>query len=46
MFSQNPYINELFDEYADIRCLDWNDFYNMFGFKFDNVDYTKDIKLV
>ena len=32
MFSRNPYINELFDEDADIRCLDWSDFYNTKSF--------------
>lgn len=24
----------------------WEDFYHMFGFKFDNVDYTRDISLI
>ena len=24
----------------------WDDFYHMFGFKFDNVDYSKDVELV
>ncbi|MBU5317631.1 trans-2-enoyl-CoA reductase family protein [Clostridium bornimense] len=33
------------NDFADVDGY-WNDFYNMFGFKFDNVDYTKDIKLV
>lgn len=28
MFGSNNYINELFDENADIMALDWNDFYN------------------
>ena len=32
-------------EFADIDGY-WNDFYNMFGFNFDNVDYSRDIKLV
>lgn len=28
MFNSNKYINYLFDEDADIRALDWSDFYN------------------
>ena len=28
MFEKNEYINELFDDDADIRYLDWEDFYN------------------
>ncbi len=31
-------------ELADIDGY-WEDFYNMFGFKFDNVDYTKDVEV-
>lgn len=29
MFKSNKYINELFDENADIRDLDWDEFYNV-----------------
>jgi enoyl-[acyl-carrier protein] reductase/trans-2-enoyl-CoA reductase (NAD+) len=32
-------------ELADLKGY-WEDFYQMFGFKFDNVDYSEDIKLV
>lgn len=37
--------SENINNFADIDGY-WNDFYNMFGFKFDNVDYSRDIKLV
>ncbi len=33
MFKNNKYINELFDEQADVRVLDWCDFYNFEAFK-------------
>lgn len=32
MFNSNKYINELFDENADVRALDWNEFYNSKAF--------------
>ena len=32
MFNSNNYINELFDENADVRALDWDDFYNAKAF--------------
>ena len=32
MFNNNPYINELFDENADVRALDWDEFYNTKAF--------------
>jgi len=32
MFNQNKYINDLFDENADIRALDWSEFYNAKAF--------------
>ena len=28
MFNSNKYINDLFDENADVRALDWDEFYN------------------
>lgn len=31
-------------EYADIEGY-WEDFYHMFGFKFDSVDYTQDVEI-
>ena len=31
-------------EYADIEGY-WEDFYNMFGFKFDTVDYSQDVEI-
>nr|MBQ8253227.1 trans-2-enoyl-CoA reductase family protein [Lachnospiraceae bacterium] len=31
-------------ELADVEGY-WEDFYHMFGFKFDNVDYTKDVEI-
>jgi enoyl-[acyl-carrier protein] reductase/trans-2-enoyl-CoA reductase (NAD+) len=34
-----------FTSLADLEGY-WNDFYQMFGFRFDNVDYTKDVPLV
>ncbi|CDM68231.1 trans-2-enoyl-CoA reductase [Clostridium bornimense] len=37
--------SENINNFADIDGY-WNDFYNMFGFKFDNVDYSRDINLV
>lgn len=41
----NKVNSENINNFADIDGY-WNDFYNMFGFKFDNVDYSRDIKLV
>lgn len=32
-------------EMADVEGY-WEDFYHMFGFKFDNVDYTKDVEIL
>lgn len=32
MFNQNPYINTLFDKNAEIRALDWDEFYNTDSF--------------
>lgn len=32
MFNSNKYINELFDENADIRALDWDEFHNAKAF--------------
>ena len=32
MFNSNKYINELFDENADVRALDWDEFYNAKAF--------------
>lgn len=32
-------------ELADVEGY-WEDFYHMFGFKFDNVDYTKDVEIL
>ena len=32
MFNSNEYVNELFDENADIRALDWDEFYNAKAF--------------
>lgn len=32
MFNSNEYINELFDENADVRALDWDEFYNAKAF--------------
>ena len=32
MFNSNNYINELFDENADVRAIDWDDFYNTHAF--------------
>jgi enoyl-[acyl-carrier protein] reductase/trans-2-enoyl-CoA reductase (NAD+) len=36
------------DNVATLADLDgyWEDFYHMFGFRFDNVDYSEDIKLI
>lgn len=34
--------NENLNQYADIEGY-WDDFYNLFGFKFDNVDYDADV---
>ena len=31
-------------ELADVEGY-WEDFYHMFGFKFDNIDYTKDVEI-
>ena len=35
-------------ELSEIADVDgyWEDFYHMFGFKFDNVDYDRDVPLV
>lgn len=33
------------DEFADLEGY-WEDFYNMFGFHFDNIDYSKDVSLI
>ena len=32
MFNSNQYINDLFDENADVRALDWDEFYNAKAF--------------
>ena len=32
MFNKNPYINQLFDGNADVRVLDWDEFYNVKAF--------------
>ena len=32
MFNSNKYINDLFDENADVRALDWDEFYNAKAF--------------
>ena len=32
MFNSNKYINDLFDENADVRALDWDEFYNTKAF--------------
>lgn len=32
MFNSNNYINELFDENADVRAIDWDEFYNTHAF--------------
>ena len=32
MFNSNKYINDLFDENADVRALDWDEFYNANAF--------------
>ncbi len=36
------------DNIKDIADIDgyWEDFYNMFGFKYDNVDYGKDVEIL
>ena len=31
-------------EVADVEGY-WEDFYHMFGFKYDNIDYTKDVEI-
>lgn len=33
------------EEFADLEGY-WEDFYNMFGFHFDNIDYSKDVSLI
>lgn len=46
-------VNEIWDmittenlkEVADVEGY-WEDFYNMFGFKYDNVDYSKDVDIL
>lgn len=35
---------ENLSEYADIKGY-WEEFYHMFGFHYDNIDYTKDVEL-
>lgn len=32
-------------EYADTEGY-WEDFYHMFGFKYDNIDYSKDVEII
>ena len=34
--------NDNLKQYADVDGY-WNDFYNLFGFGFDNVDYDADV---
>ena len=36
--------NENINEYADLTGY-WEDFYHMFGFRFENIDYTKDVEI-
>lgn len=35
---------ENLEKYADLEGY-WEDFYQMFGFRFDNIDYTKDVEI-
>ncbi len=36
------------DTFMDVADIDgyWEDFYHMFGFKYDNVDYTADVDIM
>ena len=40
----NKIDNDNVNEYADLTGY-WEDFYHMFGFRFDNVDYNQDVKI-
>ena len=44
MFNSNKYINELFDENADVRALDWDEFYNAKAF-INSLPYDEKILL-
>ena len=41
----NKINTENVEEFADLEGY-WEDFYNMFGFHFDNIDYSKDVSLI
>ena len=40
----NKVTTENVHEYTDIDGY-WDDFYHMFGFKYDNIDYTQDVEI-
>ncbi len=40
----NKINDENIDEYSDVEGY-WNDFYNIFGFGFENIDYEKDVDI-
>jgi enoyl-[acyl-carrier protein] reductase/trans-2-enoyl-CoA reductase (NAD+) len=40
----NQVTEENIREVADVEGY-WEDFYHMFGFKYDNIDYTKDVEI-
>lgn len=42
IFEDNPYIKELLEEDNEVRCLDWNDFYNAKTFINTLPDYEKE----
>ena len=40
----NKVTEENIRQVADVEGY-WEDFYHMFGFKYDNIDYTKDVEI-
>jgi len=44
MISWNKINNDNLNELADLTGY-WEDFYHMFGFRYDNIDYTQDVEI-